>query len=208
LPSQHLSFAIFLYYLMNMTDQRMISGFVEGQLLVAVPHMEDPRFQHSVIYMCSHDRDGAVGLIVNKLIEHMPFADLLRQLNVTGQWSDKHIRVHFGGPVEPGRGFVLHSPDYAVEGTKKVGGEMALTGTTEILRDIALGRGPQQSLLALGYPRWGPGQLDREIQQNGWLVVGSDAPLLFDADLEGKWQRAIHKLGFEPGALTNVAGRA
>jgi putative transcriptional regulator len=191
-----------------MSDQRQITGTVEGQLLVAVPHMEDPRFQHSVIYMCSHDRDGAIGLIVNKLIEHMPFADLLRQLNVPGDYQDKHIRVHFGGPVEPGRGFVLHSPEYAVEGTKKVGGGMALTGTTDILRDIALGQGPKQSLLALGYAGWGPGQLDREIQQNGWLVVATDAPLLFDADLEGKWQRAIAKLGFEPGALTNIAGRA
>lgn len=191
-----------------MNDPRQITGTVEGQLLVAVPNMEDPRFQHSVIYMCSHDRDGAVGLIVNKLIEHMPFADLLRQLKVAGEYKDKHIRVHFGGPVEPGRGFVLHSPEYAVEGTKKVGGGMALTGTTEILRDIALGQGPQQSLLALGYAGWGPRQLDREIQQNGWLVVHSDAPLLFDTDLDGKWQRAIAKLGFEPGALANVAGRA
>ncbi len=191
-----------------MNDQRQITGFIEGQLLVAVPHMEDPRFQHSVIYMCSHDSDGAVGLIVNKLIEHIPFGDLLRQLEVAGDWQDKHIRVHFGGPVEPGRGFVLHSPEYSVEGTKKVSGGMALTGTTEILRDLALGKGPKQSLLALGYAGWGPGQLDREIQQNGWLVVGCDAPLLFDADLEGKWERAIAKLGFEPGALTHVAGRA
>jgi|SRR6185369_16479682 len=191
-----------------MSDPRQITGTVEGQLLVAVPHMEDPRFTHSVIYMCSHDRDGAVGLIVNKLIEHMPFADLLRELKVEGRFQDKHIRVHFGGPVEPGRGFVLHSPEYAVDGTKTVGGGMALTGTTEILRDIALGQGPRQSLLALGYAGWGPGQLDREIQQNGWLVVGCDTPLLFDADLEGKWQRAIAKLGFEPGALTHVAGNA
>jgi putative transcriptional regulator len=170
--------------------------------------MEDPRFQHSVIYMCSHDRDGAVGLIVNKLIEHMPFVDLLRQLNIAGPGSDKHIRVHFGGPVEPGRGFVLHSSDYTVEGTKPVAGGMALTGTTEILRDLALGKGPRQSLLALGYAGWGPGQLDREIQQNGWLVVGADAPLLFDPDLDGKWQRAIAKLGFDPGALANTAGNA
>lgn len=191
-----------------MSDQRQITGSVEGQLLVAVPHMEDPRFQRSVIYMCSHDREGAIGLIVNKLIEHMPFADLLRQLDVPGEWRDQQIRVHFGGPVEPGRGFVLHSPDYTVEGTKRVGGGMALTGTTEILRDMALGHGPRQSLLALGYAGWGPGQLDREIQENGWLVVGADAPLLFDRDLDGKWQKAIAKLGFEPGALTHIAGRA
>lgn len=191
-----------------MSDARQITGSVEGQFLVAVPHMEDPRFQHSVIYMCSHDGDGAIGLIVNKLIEHMPFADLLRQLNVAGHWNDQQIRVHFGGPVEPGRGFVLHSPEYAVEGTKKVGGGMALTGTTEILRDMALGQGPQQSLLALGYAGWGPKQLDREIQQNGWLVVGADQPLLFDPDLDGKWQRAIAKLGFDPGALTHIPGHA
>lgn len=191
-----------------MKNEREISGSVEGQLLIAVPHMEDPRFRHSLVYMCSHSRSGAVGLVVNKLIEDMPFADLLEQLDIETGDQSKAIRVHFGGPVEPGRGFVLHTSDYSIDGTTGVAGGMALTATTDILRDIALGRGPAQSLLALGYSGWGPGQLDREIQDNGWLVVPADTALLFDADIDSKWQRAYAKLGVEPGALSQTSGRA
>lgn len=191
-----------------MKNEREISGSVEGQLLIAVPHMEDPRFRHSLVYMCSHSRSGAVGLVVNKLIEDMPFADLLEQLDIETGDQSKAIRVHFGGPVEPGRGFVLHTSDYSIDGTTGVAGGMALTATTDILRDIALGRGPSQSLLALGYSGWGPGQLDREIQDNGWLVVPADTALLFDADIDSKWQRAYAKLGVEPGALSQTSGRA
>jgi len=191
-----------------MENERQISGSVEGQLLIAVPHMEDPRFRHSVIFMCSHSRSGAVGLVVNKIIEDMPFSELLQQLEIERGDNGKAIRVHFGGPVEPGRGFVLHTADYKIDGTTQVAGGMALTATTDILRDMASGRGPQDCLLALGYSGWGPGQLDREIQENGWLVVPSDRDLLFDADVESKWQRAYAKLGVEPGALSQTAGRA
>jgi putative transcriptional regulator len=191
-----------------MASAREISGSVEGQLLIAVPHMEDPRFRHSVIFMCSHSRSGAVGLVVNKVIDDMPFADLLQQLDIERGEKAKAIRVHFGGPVEPGRGFVLHSQDYKIDGTAQVAGGMALTATTDILRDMALGRGPQDSLLALGYSGWGPGQLDREIQDNGWLVVQPDRSLLFDTEVDTKWQRAYAKLGVEPGALSQTSGRA
>jgi len=191
-----------------MESTRQISGSVEGQLLIAVPHMEDPRFRHSVIFMCSHSRSGAVGLVVNKVIDDMPFADLLQQLDIERGEKAKAIRVHFGGPVEPGRGFVLHSQDYKIDGTAQVAGGMALTATTDILRDMALGRGPQDSLLALGYSGWGPGQLDREIQDNGWLVVQPDRFLLFDPEVDTKWQRAYAKLGVEPGALSQTSGRA
>lgn len=191
-----------------MKNEREISGSVEGQLLIAVPHMEDPRFRHSVVYLCSHSRSGAVGLVVNKLINDMPFADLLEQLDIERSERANGIRVHFGGPVEPGRGFVLHTTDYTIEGTTEVAGGMALTATTDILRDMALGVGPAHSLLALGYSGWGPGQLDREIQDNGWLVVPPDHALLFDADIDSKWQRAYAKLGVEPGALSQAIGRA
>jgi putative transcriptional regulator len=191
-----------------MASAREISGSVEGQLLIAVPHMEDPRFRHSVIFMCSHSRSGAVGLVINKVIDDMPFADLLQQLDIERGEKAKAIRVHFGGPVEPGRGFVLHSQDYKIDGTAQVAGGMALTATTDILRDMALGRGPQDSLLALGYSGWGPGQLDREIQDNGWLVVQPDRSLLFDTEVDTKWQRAYAKLGVEPGALSQTSGRA
>ena len=191
-----------------MESGREISGSVEGQLLIAVPHMEDPRFRHTVIFMCSHSRSGAVGLVVNKIIEDMPFADLLQQLDIERGERAKAIRVHFGGPVEPGRGFVLHSQDYKIDGATQVAGGMSLTATTDILRDMASGRGPQDCLLALGYSGWGPGQLDREIQQNGWLVVQPDRALLFDNEVETKWQRAYAKLGVEPGALSQTSGRA
>jgi putative transcriptional regulator len=191
-----------------MENARQISGSVEGQLLIAVPHMEDPRFRHSVIFMCSHSRSGAVGLVVNKVIDDMPFSDLLQQLDIERGEKANAIRVHFGGPVEPGRGFVLHTQDYKIDGTAQVAGGMSLTATTDILRDMALGRGPQDSLLALGYSGWGPGQLDREIQENGWLVVPPDRSLLFDKEVDTKWQRAYAKLGVEPGALSQASGRA
>ncbi|MGE0151334.1 MAG: YqgE/AlgH family protein [Reyranellaceae bacterium] len=191
-----------------MESARQISGSVEGQLLIAVPHMEDPRFRHSVIFMCSHTRSGAVGLVVNKLIDDMPFTDLLQQLDIERGEHANAIRVHFGGPVEPGRGFVLHTQDYRIDGTAQVAGGMALTATTDILRDMASGRGPQDCLLALGYSGWGPGQLDREIQENGWLVAPADRELLFDAEVETKWKRAYAKLGVEPGALSQTSGRA
>lgn len=191
-----------------MKKDREISGTIEGQMLIAVPHMEDPRFHHSLIYVCSHSLNGAVGLVVNKVLEDMPFTDLLEQLEIEPRQPADAIRVHFGGPVEPGRGFVLHTSDYTVDGTTEVAGGMALTATTDILRDIAQGSGPAHSLLALGYSGWGPGQLDREIQDNGWLVVHADTELLFGPDVDGKWQRAMAKLGVEPGALSPEVGRA
>jgi putative transcriptional regulator len=191
-----------------MNNAREISGSVEGQLLIAVPHMEDPRFRHSVIFMCSHSRSGAVGLVVNKLIDDMPFSDLLQQLDIERSERADAIRVHFGGPVEPGRGFVLHTQEYKIDGTTPVAGGMALTATTDILRDMAKGHGPQDCFLALGYSGWGPGQLDREIQDNGWLVVQPDRDLLFDPETETKWKRAYAKLGVEPGALSQTGGRA
>ena len=190
-----------------MRNEREISGTVEGQLLIAVPHMEDPRFRRSVIYMCSHTPSGAVGLVVNQVIEDMAFADLLEQLDIERGEPANAIRVHFGGPVETGRGFVLHTQDYRIDGTTEIAGGMALTATTDILRDMAQGRGPRHSLLALGYAGWGPGQLDREIQENGWLVVPPDSDL-FDAAVDTKWQRAYAKLGVEPGALSQTSGHA
>jgi putative transcriptional regulator len=179
-----------------------------GQLLIAMPNMSDPRFERSVIYVCAHNEEGAMGLVVNKLIGSLTFPDLLQQLGIeTGDLEDE-IRVHFGGPVETGRGFVLHSADYLHEGSLQVNEEVALTATVDILREIAKGRGPRRCLLALGYAGWGPGQLDSEIQANGWLNVDADEALLFDDDLEEKWQRAISKLGFDVTKLSGDAGHA
>ena len=136
--------------------------YLEGQLLVAMPTMADPRFARSVIYMCAHSDDGAMGLVVNKLLESLSFSDLLEQLEIEAASVDERIRVHFGGPVEAARGFVLHSTDYTHEATMRVDDGFALTATIDVLKAMAEGRGPRLSMLALGYAGWAQGQLDRE----------------------------------------------
>jgi putative transcriptional regulator len=189
-----------------MTDQD--DRYLTGQLLIAMPSMLDSRFTRTVIYLCAHNEEGAMGLVVNRLIGSITFPDLLEQLDIDSSGVKDEIHVHFGGPVESGRGFVLHSADYHQEGTLKVSDIMSLTATIDILRDMAGGGGPHHSMLALGYAGWGPGQLDSEIQANGWLHVAADDKLVFDTDLNGKWERAISKLGFDPSMLSGAAGHA
>ena len=184
------------------------AGYLTGQLLVAMPGMQDKRFARTVIYMCAHNAEGAMGLVINRLAGAVTFPDLLQQLNIEAQGLNREIRIHFGGPVETGRGFVLHSGDYRHESTLDVDNEVGLTATIDILQDIANGRGPRQSLLALGYAGWSPGQLDHEIHANGWLHVAPDENLVFDDDLDGKWERAIAKLGINPSLLSIDAGHA
>jgi len=182
--------------------------YMTGQLLVAMPQMRDPRFARSVIYMCAHSADGAMGLVVNRRVGSITFDDLLQQLNIGPNKRNDEIRVHFGGPVEQGRGFVLHSSDYLQTGSVRVDDQVALTATLDILKELAAGGGPRKSLLALGYAGWGPGQLDAEIQANGWLSVSSDEALVFDADLDHKWERAIGKIGIDFSQLSGEAGHA
>jgi len=182
--------------------------YLVGHLLVAMPGMPDPRFSKAVIYVCSHSEEGAMGLIINKPMDDIPLNELLEQLGVPISPQAKMISVHMGGPVEQGRGFVLHSPDYVHEGTVVVDEQMALTGTLDILQDIAEGQGPSQSMLVLGYAGWGPGQLDSEILENGWLTVEADPKLVFDDDLNAKWQQAIEKLGIDLSLLSEDAGHA
>ena len=182
--------------------------YLTGQLLVAMPQMRDPRFARSVIYMCAHSADGAMGLVVNRRVGSITFDDLLQQLNIGPNKRNDEIRVHFGGPVEQGRGFVLHSSDYLQTGSLRVDDQVALTATLDILKELAAGGGPRRSLLALGYAGWGPGQLDAEIQANGWLSVSSDEALVFDADLDHKWERAIGKIGIDFSQLSGEAGHA
>ncbi|MCH7559260.1 MAG: YqgE/AlgH family protein [Planctomycetes bacterium] len=184
------------------------SGYFEGQLLAAMPQMTDRRFAQSVIYLCAHSADGAMGLVVNKLIDGITFPDLLQQLNIETTSPDEKIRVHFGGPVESGRGFVLHSDDYVQESTLVIRDGVALTATVEVLRDIAEGNGPTRSLLALGYAGWAPGQLDSEIKANGWLNVTADENLIFGGKLDNKWSKAIAKLGIDLLSLSSTAGHA
>ena len=193
---------------MNSGSETGSGPYLEGQLLVAMPTMADPRFTRSVIYMCAHSDEGAMGLVVNKLLESLSFSDLLEQLDLEPANVDKSIPVHFGGPVEAARGFVLHSTDYVHEATMRVDDDFALTATIDVLRAMAEGRGPRLSMLALGYAGWAPGQLDREIQENGWLTVPADEELVFDEAQDGKWERAVGRLGIDPGNLSGFAGRA
>ncbi len=183
-------------------------GYLVGQLLIAMPMMEDPRFARSVIYVCAHNADGAMGLVVNKELDSLSFSELLEQVGVDVPPPEKQIRVHFGGPVESGRGFVLHTAEYDQGGTLTVDGAFAVTVSIDILRDIVSGTGPDRSLLALGYAGWGPGQLDAEIQANGWLHAPADPSLVFDADIETKWQSAIAALGIDPSMLAGQSGHA
>lgn len=184
------------------------TGSLTGQFLIAMPAMEDPRFQRTLIYMCAHNEEGAMGLVVNRLFGTVTFADLVEQLDTTITTPANNQPVHYGGPVEAGRGFVLHSTDYVQEGTLMVNDKVALTATIDILRAISEERGPQRNLLLLGYAGWGPGQLDAEIQANGWLTVPGDEDLLYDSKLTDKWQRAIGKLGFDLSKLSGEAGHA
>jgi putative transcriptional regulator len=179
-----------------------------GQMLVAMPGMRDPRFARTVIYMCAHSPEGAMGLVVNRAIEQVSFTALLEQLEIEDTGLGLPFSIHFGGPVETGRGFVLHSPDYRRDGTLVVSGSVALTATIDIVRAIARGDGPKRHLLALGYSGWGPGQLDAEIRANAWLQVDADDDLVFGSVLDQKWIRAMAKLGIDPRMLLDVAGHA
>ena len=185
-------------------------AYLTGQLLLAMPAMRDPRFARAVIYMCAHGEDGAVGLVVNRLIGGLPCSDLLEQLGIAHDPDSSIVlpNVHFGGPVETERGFVLHTRDYMADESMPINEETALTATVDIVRDIAEGAGPRDLVLALGYAGWGPGQLDGEIQENAWLSVSSDNALLFDGDIETKWDRAMAKIGVDASLLSTEAGRA
>ena len=194
----------------TMTSIGSHDGYLAGQLLVAMPQMVDPRFAHSVVFMCAHSADGAMGLVVNKLVDSISFTDLLKQMDFTveGGELDERVQVHFGGPVESARGFVLHTPDYASDATMQVDDAFAMTATVDVLRSIAKGSGPERAIFALGYAGWAPGQLDTEIQNNGWLHVGADTDLVFGRDHDGKWRRAVAKVGVDPALLSSAAGHA
>jgi putative transcriptional regulator len=190
------------------------SGYLDGQLLVAMPIMTDKRFARSVIYMCAHSAEGAMGLIVNQRAPHISFSELLKQLGITPGNIDvpeglAEMDVHVGGPVETGRGFVLHSSDYYVaDSTLPIDNGVSLTATIDILKAIAGGKGPDRAILALGYAGWRAGQLESEIQANGWLHCPADAELLFDRDLDQKYERALSKIGIDPSHLVSDAGHA
>lgn len=203
-----------------MTDDLNISdeseGYLSGQLLIAMPGTPDSNFERAVVYVCAHSAEGAMGIVINRPAAHLSFVELLQQLEIVAE--DKAISVppglrgmsvFVGGPVETGRGFVLHSADYFVaDSTMAIDGRVCLTATIDILRAIAQGAGPHHSLLALGYAGWSPGQLESEIQANGWLTCPADTELVFDPRIDEKYTLALDRMGIDPSFLVNQAGNA
>lgn len=182
--------------------------FLTGQMLVAMPSMGDPRFAQSVVFICSHDAEGAMGLIVNKPIPGLRFSDLSDQIELGGLVPGADRPVMYGGPVERNRGFVLHSPDYEVAGvTQEVTAHFRMTATVDVLQALASGTGPEQALLALGYSGWGPGQLERELAENGWLTVQGTPDLAFAEEAGLAWTRAMTTIGIDPRLLSSTGGR-
>ncbi|MEM9062703.1 MAG: YqgE/AlgH family protein [Pseudomonadota bacterium] len=193
---------------MTSEQTQTAAEFLDGQVLIAMPGMEDPRFSKSLVFICAHSDDGAMGLIVNKVVGDLVWEDLFKKIEIPIGSVNAPRPILFGGPVETERGFVLHSSDYFAEGaTLKVDEETSMTATIEILQDIAMGRGPDESLLMLGYAGWAPGQLESELQMNGWLLCAPDSALLFGGDQDAKWDRAMSKLGIDP-ALLGSGGHA
>jgi putative transcriptional regulator len=191
-------------------------GYLDGQMLIAMPTMGDERFTRSVIYVCAHSSEGAMGIVVNQAAANINFPDLLVQLDVIPATdlielppSAGTVRVLKGGPVETGRGFVLHSSDFFIENsTLPIDEGICLTATLDILKAIARGNGPASAILALGYAGWAPGQLETEIQGNGWLHCAADPDLIFGADIGGKYEKALRKIGIDLGMLSSEAGHA
>jgi len=198
------------------TKSSSARGYLDGQMLIAMPAMHDERFARTLIYVCAHSTEGAMGIIVNQPAANISFPELLVQLEVIPA-ADRiqlptraeSVQVLKGGPVETGRGFVLHSADFFIENsTLPIDEGICLTATLDILKAIARGDGPASAVLALGYAGWAPGQLENEIQQNGWLHCAADKELIFGADIEGKYQKALRKLGIDLGMLSSEAGHA
>ncbi|MCB1592100.1 MAG: YqgE/AlgH family protein [Alphaproteobacteria bacterium] len=190
------------------------SGYLTGKLLLAMPSMGDPRFERAVVFMCSHDEHGAMGLVVNHTLPGIAFHELVKQLDLRSDivvdLKALRMPVMNGGPVESARGFLLHSPDFNREETVVISGdhEYGVTGTVEAVQDIVCGKGPDNLLFILGYAGWSAGQLDWEIQQNAWLVADADPSIIFDPDNDAKWGKAVGQLGFDPGMLSGTAGNA
>lgn len=188
---------------------------LEGQLLVAMPRMGDARFEKTVIYLCAHSAEGSMGFIINRPLETPRPKDFLTQLSIISETEVDKIPMQLmegdlysGGPVEPGRGFVLHTAEYEGQSTIKVAKDVYLTATLEILREIAVGRGPDKYILALGYSGWSAGQLEEEISSNGWLVTSGDSSLIYSNDHDAKYNQAMNNMGIDPTLLSTDAGHA
>ena len=182
---------------------------LSGKMLIAMPSMGDPRFEKAVIYLCAHSEEGALGIVVNRRADSINRKDLLSQLQIECEPEREAEPVHFGGPVETGRGFVLHSTDWTMpEATLEVDGVICMTATVDVLKAIAAGAGPRRSMIALGYAGWGEGQLEGELRDNGWLTCDGDEEIIFGDDDASKWTAALAKLGIDPMMRSASGGTA
>ena len=192
-----------------MTDETPTDDGLSGKMLIAMPSMGDPRFEKTLIYMCAHSDDGALGLVVNRRVDEVSQNDLFDQLDLDVAPHAATRHVHYGGPVDTGRGFVLHSSDYHLdEATLEVDDKVSMTATVDVLKALAAGEGPQKALIALGYAGWGGGQLEDELQRNGWLTCDPDDELIFGLNDDDKWAAALAKLGVDPTWLSAEGGSA
>jgi putative transcriptional regulator len=185
-----------------------LSGYLTGQFLLAMPYMQDPHFEKAVIYICGHDSNGAMGLVVNKYLGDLTLTGLLEYLHIEKGTITRDLPIYFGGPTDTGRGFVLHSDDFVHPGTVTLSNHISLTATVDILHSIAEGGGPKDCLLAMGYIGWGPGQLDTELHSNRWIQMESDPEILFHIPIHKRWETAIAKLGVTPDAFAEDFGQA
>ena len=179
-----------------------------GKLLISMPSLEDERFYKTVIYICAHSSEGTMGIIINKKIDYDLYPDLLEQLGIDKPLSGKKLYIRYGGPVETGRGFVLHSDEVIQKETLSIGKGVALTSNVEFFEDLSKGKGPENSIFALGYAGWGPGQIEKEIIANSWMTLSTDSQFLFDEEVSNKWNKAYNLLGIDPNKLSQFSGRA
>jgi len=179
-----------------------------GQIIVSMPSMQDERFLKTVIYICAHSREAAMGIIINKKIDTDLYPDLLLQLGIDKPLENKKLFIRYGGPLEKGRGFVLHSDDIVRKETLNINKGVALTSTSEFFDDLTKGKGPKNSILALGYAGWGPGQLEDEIMQNSWMSLPIESNFIFDEEVSKKWDDAYKMVGVDPIKLSSFSGRA
>ena len=179
-----------------------------GQFLVSVPSLEDERFFKTVIFMCAHSKEGAMGIIINKKIDYDLYPDLLQQLGIDKPLGNKKLFLRYGGPVESGRGFILHTDEVIRKESITIDKGIVLTSTAEFFGDLAKVEGPKKSILALGYAGWEPGQLEKEITSNSWMNLSTDSGFLFDEEVSNKWSQAYNILGIDPNKLSNQSGRA
>ncbi|WP_234455047.1 YqgE/AlgH family protein [Thermohalobaculum xanthum] len=186
-----------------------VAQFLDGQILIAMPSMRDPRFERSLVYLCAHSAEGAMGIVINREAGELTLSDLFGTLEIPIGAALRAVHVRYGGPVEPGRGFVLHSSDYeSPEATMQVDEEISMTATLDILHAMGAGHGPRDAIVALGYAGWAPGQLEDELRNNGWLTCNADRELLFGDEQAPKWERALAKLGISASMLVSPGGSA